>query len=227
MKKSMRKMLMLCFLICLMLVPAAKANAKSSTPYMKKMSVCWDLKKNKQMTYSNYYGGLGLRSEYAKIISYKKKKVGSRYKVTMKIRFECVRTIAGLSPYERDLFLKYGDGDSVIGDYNVVVADYKTGKSLYASNKYGVRVNTDYYNYNETSFTTTDGSVSDSFVDSIAVVSISYPKKYKNLCVGIGGSGRENASDLDEDYYDGYIPFASSSFNCPADKRVMRFMRIK
>lgn len=215
--------LVLSILCCDFLVAPCKAD----TPYMKKMNVTWDLKKDKLFTYRNCYGGIGLQDEYAKIIKFKKKSVGDEYKITMKIRFECIRTLNEMSKKKRDKFLRFSDGDGFLGDYNVVIADYKTGKCLYVKNKFGVKADCDYEDYKEKTFYSSDYDYSETVVNSYAYVTITYPKSYKNLCIGIGGSSSFEATMADEDYYNGEGSFKKTSFNCKKDKGVMHFMRVK
>lgn len=227
MKKILRQGILL-FAAIIMFCNMTATDVKAATPYMKKMNVSWDLKPRKEITYKNRYVALGLRNESAKIVRYKKKSVGKKYKLTLKVRFECIKTIQNMTQEERDTFLEYDDGDGMIGDYNVVIADYKTGKSLYARNSYGVKARCSYKTFRKKHFYSSDYMYDDSFVDSYATVTITYPKSYKNLCIGIGGSNSYHGSTkADDKYYDGRGSFKKTSFYNKKDKGVMHFMRIK
>lgn len=227
MKKIIKQGILL-FAIMVMFCNVSVFEVSAAGAYMKKMNVSWDLKPKKQITYKNCYAGLGLRKEYAKIVSYKKKSSGSKYKVTMKVKFECIKTVENMSQRDRDRFLEYDDGEGLLGDYNVVVADYKTGKCLYASNPYGVKANCSYRTIREKTFYSSDWEYEETLVDSYATVTVTYPKSYKNLCIGVGGSTScYGATYADEDYYDGYGTFKRTSFYSKKDKGVMHFMRVK
>ena len=226
--KKIFKQILLLFAAVIMFCNMTATDVKAATPYMKKINVSWDLKPRRQIQYKNRYVALGLRNETAKIVSYKKKSVGKKYKLTLKIRFECIKTIQDMTQEERDTFLEYDDGEGLLGNYNVVIADYKTGKSLYARNSYGVTAKCSYKTFREKYFYSSDYMYEDSFVDSYATVTITYPKSYRNLCIGIGGSNSYHGSTkADDRYYNGHGSYKKTSLYNKKDKGIMHFMRVK
>lgn len=202
-------------------------TVEAATPVMKKVNVKWDLKNNKTLTYKTRYAGIGMKNQKVKISNLKIKNSTSKpgYK-------ECTLTISFTTKWK----MKKSEVHSIVnakdadmgGICHFAVVDYDTGKSLLRNNNKGVTVtSTKGWTYSKsTTYKDSDGCWVRLSNPSIKL-KITYPKNYKGLCIGVGGSTRVDVTKNDTKFSEGKVAFNKTSRYSKKDKMVSHFMRIK
>lgn len=230
--KQIVKIAFVFLLICSVLFqPLQLVKTQAATAHMKNLGVNFDLKNNKTLTYKSYYVELGLKSQKVKMTNYKvqdAKKKGYN-KLTFTVDFD--RSLKVTDEEIRTMILDGDLGCGIGGGYRVTAVDYKTGENLELKNSHKVKVTVgDWKTGKEHVYTTKDGytlTVSDQKVN----VCIIYPKTYKDLCIGVGGT----SGVFEELGYDrGEAPFGKNHDGYGKDymyskkvKALSHFMRVK
>lgn len=168
-----------------------------STPDMKKANVKWDLKNNKTLKFKTKWTAMGAQTHKVKMTKFKIKKAKKKgykqctftltYKRSISPTDEQVEKMAMMSSDLKDLGLS-SEGSSFGGGFYFAVVDYKTGKSLQAKNSKKVKVTSSDWQYSDyVQLTSQDGMWIRYPRKATVKVKIVYPKKYKNLAIGVGG----------------------------------------
>lgn len=186
-------MFMTCF-ACLQPVSAAgKAD-------LKKANVKWDLKKNKKIKYKTAWSYIGAKQNTVKMTNYKVKKAKKKgYKqCTFKLTFtrpDIKMTDSQIEKMEL-LAMEYNlreftsENAPFGGGCYYTVVDYKTGKSLEGKNSKKVKVTRSDWKFSNyvKKVSSSDPDTWIRYAKKTTVnVKIVYPKKYKNLAIGVGG----------------------------------------
>lgn len=210
MKKTTRKMTGI--LLTLTLIISAVFSPSQSTyveaakkAHMKKLNLQWDLKKNKTVTCTTAYAGgkfnfSTLESEVSvkkpidiKITDFKTKKASKKgyKKITFTVSVKSNWTLNEEEVHQMvnsEYCQNYG---KVGGGFYYTVVDYNTGRCLEdtaTKSKFNVTVKDSDWEYSEEiKYEDTDGCevTIDHYVKT--KVTITYPKNYKGLCIGVGG----------------------------------------
>lgn len=165
----------------------------ASKPDLKKANVKWDLRNNKELKFKTKWSIIGVKKHTVKMTNFKitnAKKKGYKkctftltYKLKINPTKKQVREMAALMS-EPNIDGEYSFG----GNYYFTVVDYKTGKSLERKNDKNVKVTSSGWKYSDYhKMTTKDGSWIRYAKKATVNVTIVYPKKYKNLAIGVGG----------------------------------------
>ena len=254
MSSNYKKIFGILFSFCICMVMATTVFAAKDVS-MKKTKVKWDLKPNKTYTVKSKYFNVGNQNIAIKIKNYKKKSVGSKYKVT----FDVIMDLTVFHPTKKQVHKmiqgsnKY-DTDTVGGWCECYIVDYKSGKNLnWTDDYYDWEWNPwEEYDYYE------DGDHYDKMRPNIKGLkikeklvkeygrknyydddgchvwldcqkwhyTITYPKSYKGLCVGIGGCQTLFSNKTEEKFCFGIMPFSKLT-DYKKKKTNWHFMRIK
>lgn len=167
----------------------------ASTPDMKKANVKWDLKNNKTIKYKTAWSVIGTKTHKVKMTNYKvrnaKKKGYKQCTFTLTINRSIKPTKSQIDDMvdlcEPDA-LEHSENGPFGGNFWYAVVDYKTGKSLEGKNSKKVKVKDSDWKYSKkTKLKGHDGKYIWYYKRATTNVTITYPKKYKNLAIGFGG----------------------------------------
>lgn len=214
MKKKLLLFMSLLIILFNCLIPSTSVQA--ATPYMKKLNVKFDLKENTWTTIRrNLAGNVWVKSRVMiKNIKIKNADKKGYKSFTCDIFFEHpkiskkqVKKILHSSYYKKH--------KKVGGDPYFWITDYYIGDKGLKENKVELGVGTidgKYYKYKDS-----DGCFF-KFCDYTVKLEIIYPKKYKNICIGVSGNGSYKYHG--EDNIKKHPAYKN-------DKKYMHFMRIK
>lgn len=210
---------------------ADEAHAATKKPYMKTLKVKWDLKKGRKVAVTSKWAGVGkqkatavvksLKTTKAKKAGYKKTTVAIEFNQTFKPTKKQVHKMVNNS-----FFNKYGHFGNNLA---YAVVDYKTGKNLEVDETSGVTVKRGDWKYTkQKTYRDNDGCWA-YFPAKISVkVTITYPKSYKNLCLGVMGNNKtfDGPTKADEKFWYGKTAFGKSTYYTTG-KTNSHWMRIK
>ena len=242
--KSLKRSRVMAVLLTLALLLTSFAfvmpvNAESQ-PDMKKANVKWDLKNNKTLKYKTAWTAVGVKTHTVKMTKFKVKKAKKKgYKqCTFTLTFN--RNIKPNKAQIAEMDEMYGECGSFGGNCYFTVVDYVTGESLEGPNDKNVKVSSSKWKWT--------GKVTKDAKNGYAIwykkkgtvkVKIIYPKKYKNLAIGVGGyTQAPYYVDIEDDYevvnpsadefYAGGKPFSEETLlYSKTDKKFAHFMRVK
>ena len=226
--KSTRRILLMALLAAMCISGAFG----SMTVYAKSMKstkgISWGLKTNTTMVYKSYWGGVGMITQNVTMTNFNdawsSSKAGYR-KLTFTLNF-----IRKKKPTAKQLVkaatyytIKHPEINDTSPRCYFAVVDYKTGKSLMASNPYGVKVTHGDWTYSST--TTYSVSGYSLGMRNVSVdVCIEYPYTYKRLCIGVGGWKRMNQKSSDQRFWNGTLPFWKTKlYRSTKNKKISRF----
>ncbi len=205
---------------------ALKAEA-ASKPHMKTANVKWDLKNNQTVTYKTKYAGIGMKSQKAKITGYKVK--NSTKKGYKELTFTVKWTIQWkVKPDEVHKIVKQGMKNNAMGGASyIALVDYNTGKALGVNNKQkvtGEQIGTTKYSQGKYYY---DDDGCYVWLSNITKkVKVTYPKNYKGLCIGVGGSTALKDTNNNTKFWNGKGTFKKTTYYSSKDKSVAHFMRV-
>lgn len=200
----------------------------ASKPVMKNANVKWDLKNNKTVIYKTAYAGIGMKKQKAKITNMKIRdsKTKKGYKeCTFKIKYTRKWKMTGSEVHK--FVNSVQDAGGGLAGFKIV--DYNSGKSLNVNgNKHDVTVvlEKDWTDSTPTKYSDSDGCWVKNTNVSVGV-KIIYPKNYKGLCIGVGGSTKLKRTNNDIKFSNGKVSFTKTSFCSKKDKTITHFMRVK
>ncbi len=206
-------------------VHGAQAEAASKA-YMKKAYVKWDLKKNKTISYKTKLDKIGTKKSNIKITKYKIK--NSKKKGYKELNYT-VR--AYYTPLTAKNVHKLPSGiytAPILNCYTAVV-DYNTGKALTKGNKQKVTVKYSGWKVPTNKrkiYRDSDGCIIEQGLYSEIQVKVTYPKKYKGLCIGVGGHTSVNDTKNDTKFWNGKAVFGKTAYYSKKDKSYAHFMRV-
>ena len=215
-------------------------NAES-TPDLKKANVKWDLKNNKTVKYKTAWYALGVKTHTVKMTKFKVKKAKKKgYKqCTFTLTFN--RKIKPNKEQIMDMDLTHGECGSFGGECYFTIVDYMTGESLEGPNDKGVKVSSKWKWSGKDTKDSKDGFGIWYMKKGTVKVTITYPKGYKNLAIGVGGYTKApyyvdyeddyevvNPAAGMKDYYNGGRPFSGEELlYSKTDKGFAHLMRVK
>lgn len=226
MKKRMkRSLLLIVFTLMLSVVFMPMQTEAAAKKYMKKQNVKWDIKKGKTVTLKNYYAGVGMVNEKAKVTQYKvSKSIYPGYKkVTMTVKF-----MRGWKPsvtqIDQMVLNEYCRSTGKIGGASFVhLVDYKTGKSLWHDSRF--RISTDWTSLTAQKKTYWGNLGYVWFTPEICKIEVDYPANYKGLCIGFSGITSVNkAKDTKYEYRK--LPIGKARFISKKYKTAAHFKRV-
>lgn len=227
--KTFKKIVTIMLAIVLLIGFVPLQTQAASKNYMGRLNVSWDLKNNKMVTFQTNYAGVGMRKLKAKITNYKitdAHEAGCK-KLTFTAQFEMGKKFKSKEIHKICNSKYYKKNHHMAGMINVYVVDYDTGKNLVAANSHGVTVRTyGWSTLDERKQEDKDGCFLYSYKKGIAFTVI-YPKSYKGLCIGLGGSTGLTVKKNDTRFWNGKAAFGQTSFLSKKDKSIAHFMRVK
>lgn len=206
-----------------------KASTKN---YMKNLGVKFDLKPDKTITYKTRFASIGLKEQEATLTNYKienAKKEGYK-KLTFVVKFSG-KTDFTDSQIHKIINSNYVQKKNSVGnDAYCAVVDYNTGIALEKKNDYNVTVKSNWSLSKEHEYKDKDGCAITAFTYKLKVT-VTYPKNYKGLCIGIGGSTalKEDTKNQKNNnkFWSGKLPFGKTTYYSKTDKDIAHFMRVK
>ena len=194
------------------------AAKKTSKTAMGKLKLRWSLKKNKKLSITEPYVGIGAKKSTVVMKNYKVRKTKNRpgFKT---VSFDVVKTL-NWKPTKKEVHKMmnsnyYVDTESVGGGVFIAAVDRKTGKSLGASNKYGVKMRLSTWKNSKPMKAVRDEDRCHTlalYKQSKVHVAIEIPVDYKDLCIGIGGFNRVTETKNDTKFWNGKVSFAKTSY---------------
>ena len=195
MSKYFRKGIAVVFAMVMVMTAFAFVQPVSAAdnPDLKAANVKWDLKNNKTLKFKTKWSVLGVKQHTVKMTNFKVKK--SKKKKGYK---ECTFTLTykkKVNPTKaqvNDMYWIYdgsngGSNSPFGGEVYFTVVDYKTGLSLEGTNDKGVKVTSKWkYSQYDKKYSK-DGFWIKYPKKTVVKVKITYPKKYKDLAIGVGG----------------------------------------
>lgn len=199
----------------------------ASKAYMKGASVKWDLKKNKNITYKTKFAGIGMKKQTVKMSDYKMKNSKKKgYKeLTFTLNFTSKWNMTAEQVHNLIKSNEFKKTNNVGGYHYFAVVDYNTGKNLEKKNKQKVTVERNWINSKPTTYKDRDGCYVN-LVNARVKVKVIYPRTYKGLCIGTGGSTSINDTKNDTKFWNGKAAFGKTTFYSKKDKSVAHFMRV-
>lgn len=231
MKKDSRKRLTVFLLAVVMAFGGIFLPSRveaASKPHMKTVNVKWDLKKNKTVTYKTRCAGLGMVKQKAKITDYKirdsKKKGYKELTFTMKVTYQWNMS-------KNQVHKIANSPESLQGKRGIMffwaLVDYDSGKCLAKKNKKKVVAEYGDWVYSPLKYYYDDDGCWVSLPKNGSLkVKVTYPKDYKGLCIGIGGSTELVQTAKDKKFFEGKAVFGKTSYYSKKDKSVAHFMRV-
>ncbi len=217
-------------------LPATAEKAHAATkPHMKSLGLKWDLKKNRTVKFKTSWPGAGkggytgYEGMTATIKNWKVSKAQKKgyKKATFTLVFNnrfspTKKQIRGMKDWSGNW------NDGAFGYIWYAVVDYNTGKSLEVPNDKGVTVKSGKWRFTGGKKYKSDlWSSVHVYKKATVKVTITYPSKYKGLCIGVGGNnvpystlryyqngvladdyGRHDKVDY---FWDGKAPFGKTS----------------
>lgn len=210
--------------------PVSVSTAQAATkPYMKTAKVKWDLKKNKNVTCKDKVIFYGNKTAKAKVKSLKTTKLKNGKKRTT-LTIAWARDIDYFNPKTQDE-LDRMQTEQIAYDPFFSIVDYDTGKSLESGNamarKRGVSVKKtqNFIYYEGIVYVGTNGRGVTLSPLMTVKLSITYPKSYKGLCLGVW-MGPNKATSADNKFWKGKALLKSTSYY-KKYRSSMHWMRIK
>lgn len=211
--------------VMLLPVQAVRVNAASQA-YMKKANVKWDLKKNKTITYKTKIDKIGMKKAKIRITKYKIK--DSKMKGYKELNYTVRAEYMPLTSKEVHKLGVSGYQD-IMNNYTAVV-DYDTGKALSKGNKKKVTVTYGGWKIGSDStqkrYEDSDGCVVIQNSYQEINVKVVYPKNYKGLCIGVGGSTSWKSTENNKKFWNGKTVLGKTTYCSKKNKSVAHFMRV-
>lgn len=210
-------------------------TAMAATAHMKTVPVMWDLKNNKTVTFRTRVIGLGMVKAKAKVTNWKIKDASKKgYKqLTFKVTYDIQAIMSG-SKAEKEKkvqkIIDYISTDyvpSIGADYWYSVVDYQTGKCLQSGINKKVTCKEEVKDKKIKKFWTADRKFWVSFTNKSLTCKVIYPKTYKNLCIGVGGSISNSEVSIDKKFWKGKAAFGKTTKCSKEYKDVAHFIRVK
>lgn len=170
---------------------AAEAHAADKTP-MKKLKVEWDLKKGKAVKSKEYFVGVGNKTDKITVKSMKTKSLkGGKKKTTFTIVYD--RSFRPTKSQVHKMVRAHDKENAWFGGFYYAVTDYNTGLSLEKGSpiamKREVEVERSEWKYTKYKKSTDSHGCWVRYPMRAQVkVTVTYPKKYKGLCLGVGAN---------------------------------------
>ena len=200
-------------------VDASASNAPASNApasYMRKLGVTFGIKEGKKYTFTQQLAGLGERniSWTMNDVHVRKAKKKNYKELTFEVVFASPNQ---LSPLEVDAIC---GTDYAVKNHNsgagmwYAVVDGATGLNLEGKNKVHVTVKDKNLDFLYNTYYGSSASVWQNMVYLWRTkVSVTYPNKYEDLCIGFGGSNvlSNERTKADTDFWKGKVPFAKTT----------------
>lgn len=193
---------------------------------MKSLKVKWDLKKNRTVAVSTAWKGVGVRKAAAKVTGFK---VGASDKKSYRKAVFTVTFFQRFKPSKKQVhqIARLGDVSRAAGFASFVLVDYRTGKELGAYNNKGVTIKTSGWRSDKlVTYRDADGCwVRYPTKYSMKVV-ITFPRDYRDLCLGIIGNRSGTETKVDDAFWNSYEPFGKTTYY-KSGKSNSHWMRIR
>lgn len=204
---------------------ASKTTKAKKKAAMAKLKLKWSLKKNKKLSITEPYAGIGAKKSQIVIKNYKSRK-NLKKKGYTTVSFDVVRTLQWM-PTKKQVHKimdsnYYVDTESVGGGQYVAVVDWETGKSLdvrnadgTARNKYDVTVSASTWKYSKKGKAVTDEDRCHRlalYKQAKIHMAITFPSDCKNVCVGVGGYNKITETKADKAFWNGTGTFGKTSY---------------
>ena len=211
--------------ILLVLVSAMPALAETEAA-MEKVNVSWDLEPNVPATcYIKFTGtDADFPVEY-KITGWKDtiRKDGMR-QITFTLNYS-----NKFSPTkdEVETIASANVNGSIGGTFAWALVDYETGLDIEETNDVQLTQKAEKKTDNQKKFNGKNKTYIKYTVKSVYKITITCPKDYDNLCIGVLGQGVAIGSENDDGFWEGRVPFSETSYYSAENEQFTHFMRIR
>lgn len=194
-------------------LPGLAGEAYAATgASMKSLEVKWDLKKNRTVVVSTAWKAVGTQKVAARVTGLKVRAADRKgyrkavFTVTFFHRFK---------PGKKQVhqIARLGDASGAAGFASFALVDYRTGKELGAYNNKGVTIKTSGWHSDKlVRYRDADGCwVRYPTKYSMKVV-VTFPRGYRDLCLGIIGNRKGVETKMDDAFWNSYEPFGKTTY---------------
>jgi len=197
-----------------------KVQAKGK-PYMKGVDVRWNLKPDKEVSFTTNYRGYKYITIKAKVKDFKIEASDKEGYNQLSCKLVYTFPKFKLSKKQVDKII------SIEGGFNFMftVLDYDTGLSLEGANDKDVTLESGGLQHSDDRYTCAGSNGNEiQLIKSASVdIKVTYPKDYKGLCLMVGGATKEP----DSAFFEGAFPLKKSSYYKKGMKNLSSLMRVK
>ena len=220
MKKFVVLMTVLTLFISSVSLFLVQAQAKEK-PYMKGVDVRWNLKPDKEVSFTTNYRGYKYITIKVKVKNFKIEASDKEGYEQLSCRLEYTLPKLKLSQKQVDKIT------SIEGNFNYMftVLDYDTGLSLEGANDKDVTLESGGFQHPDGRYTCAGSNGNEiQLIKSASVdIKVTYPKDYKGLCLMVGGATKVPNSA----FFDGELPLKKRSYYKKGMKNLSSLMRVK
>ena len=208
--------LILAFVVVFAGIASVSMEADAAATYMKKLGVKWGLKEGQTYTFTTQYASIGARNITWTLTDMKKKNAKKKGFKELSFILTYQNDFRPTSA-EVDQVMKseYGSMYSNTGENQwFAIIDASTGLDLEQNNNVKVKVKSKDLSVDVNTYDGTNGAWMKAASLYKVQVTVTYPRDYKNLCIGFGGGNvlSSNKTQADNDFWDGTVPFGKTTY---------------
>lgn len=197
----------------LALLPALGGEAFAATgSSMKSLKVKWDLKKGKKVTVTTAWAGVGKQKVSARVTALK---VGASSRRGYRKASFTVEFTQLFKPTKKQVhaLARVNDAGQAAGFASFALVDYQTGRELGAYRKRKVTIKTSGWKCSKTKkYKDNDGCWVQYPMKYSMKVTVTFPQKYKRLCLGIIANAKRSETKADGAFWKGQGSFAKTTY---------------
>ncbi len=211
----------------LALAPAFGEEAFAATGgSMKSLKVKWDLKKGKKVTVSAAWAGAGRQKVSARVVGLK---VGASPKRGYRKASFTVEFTRLFKPTKKQVHALAGlnGASKAAGFASLALVDYQTGRELSAGRKRNVTIKASNWKCSKVKKYKDDHGCWVQYPTKYAMkVAVTFPQKYRGLCLGIIANNKRSETKSDSAFWEGRGSFAKTTYY-KSGKGNSHWMRIR
>ena len=219
--------LVLVLVLGLALAPAFGEEAFAATGgSMKSLKVKWDLKKGKKVTVSAAWAGAGRQKVSARVVGLK---VGASPKRGYRKASFTVEFTRLFKPTKKQVHALAGlnGASKAAGFASLALVDYQTGRELGAGRKRNVTIKASNWKCSKVKKYKDDHGCWVQYPTKYAMkVTVTFPQKYRGLCLGIIANNKLSETKADSAFWEGRGSFAKTTYY-KSGKGNSHWMRIR
>ena len=218
MKRMGSAVMALVLVLVLALAPAFGEEAFAATGgSMKSLKVKWDLKKGKKVTVSAAWAGAGRQKVSARVVGLK---VGASPKRGYRKASFTVEFTRLSKPTKKQVH-------ALAGLASLALVDYQTGRELGAGRKRNVTIKASNWKCSKVKKYKDDHGCWVQYPTKYAMkVTVTFPQKYRGLCLGIIANNKRSETKADSAFWEGRGSFAKTTYY-KSGKGNSHWMRIR